>query len=206
MIRPSDGISSISLLEVCMNRCKQLVSLTLALVLAVCSCTACEIAKPVPDLETVLRYSEEEMQTLATTVDEQTLRKNWGDPQTAGNLRLWPVPLAGGTEFVVAFVEDGKLILLYTSVILFVTVVREGYCLFGWNEYSTNRGDLAIMPKQDAFGNEITYEVGDLFVFQFDGMIMESYPAQMGAPYSAMWMDHLSEEEIEALAAEIVFP
>ena len=84
--------------------------------------------------------------------------------------------------------------------------IADGYCLYGFNDYSTNCGDLAYMPTQDVFGNPLECEVGDAFVFQFDGIIMETYPAQLNLPYSATLMGQLPEEDVNELVAQIVLP
>lgn len=164
----------------------------------------------IPDVETVSRYSDEELRTLAETVDEQSLIDSWGNPQIANNERLWPVELTGGTKYMVAYVEDGKVISLIFSNTMFINVVmvqeNVTYCTYGWDNYSSNPGQLAFMPTQDIFGNEINCEVGDQIIFETDGMVAETYPAQLRDPYSVRVMGHLSEDEVAEIASGIVLP
>ena len=191
-----------------MKRMSKITSLVLVFSLML-SLVACG-TKHIPDAETVSMYSEEELRDFANTVDEQTLVKNWGEPLSAGNERLWPVEPDGGTKYMVAYVEDGKVISLTYSKTLFINVVmsQDGitYCTFGWDQYSSAPGNLAFMPTQDIFGNAINCDVGDQIIFETDGMVAESYPAQLSAPYSVRVMGHLTDEEVEAIASGIVLP
>ncbi len=190
-----------------MNRIIKIISLVLVFAVII-SVTAC--GKRVPDAETVSRYSQEELNNFVKTVDEQTLIKNWGEPLTADSQRLWPIELDGETKYLVAYVEDGKITSLYMSEILFINVVLDQggvkYCTFGWDKYSTDPSSIAFMPIKDIFGNEITCEIGDQIIFEFDGRIMESYPAQIPPPYSYRIMGHLSEEEVNAITEQIQLP
>ena len=190
-----------------MNRIVKTISLVLVFAI-ILSVTAC--GKRIPDVETVSRYSREELEDFAKTVDEQSLVKNWGEPKVANNERLWPIELDGQTKYMVAYVEDGKIILLYMSEILFINVVLDQggvkYCTFGWDKYSSDPSSIAFMPTKDIFGNEISCEVGDQIIFEFDGRIMETYPAQIPLPYSYRVMGHLTEDEVQAIAEQIRLP
>lgn len=192
-----------------MKKSVTVISLVLMATIAICSLSACK-NKKLPELESVLRYSDEELNRLAANIDEQTLIDNWGKPETVNARRIWRVPLDGGTKFIVAYVENGKVINLDTSFNLFVTVVAidngTAYCLTGWDDYSTDVSSLTFMPSRDIFGNEITCKVGAQFTFEFDGMIMETYPAQLNPPYSATLRGHLSDEDTKALTEKIVLP
>lgn len=185
-----------------MNRSTRIIS-ALLIVVMMFSLAACKKNK-IPDVETVSRYSEDELRNLADTVDEQTLIDCWGEPQIVNHERLWPVELSGGTKYMVAYIEDGKVISLYFSTTMFINVVlvKEGvtYCTFGRDSYSSDSANLAFMPTQDIFGNEIVCEVGDQIIFETDGMVMETYPAQIPPPYSVRLMGHLSDEEMAEMA------
>ncbi|MBR2751709.1 MAG: hypothetical protein IKG93_01625 [Clostridiales bacterium] len=188
---------------------RKITSLVLVFVF-VFSFTACK-KTDVPELDRILNYSVEQFDDLASSVDEKDLIKAWGEPQALGSRRFWRISVEGETtKFVVAWVENGNVTSIHVSKPLFINVaaIENGvaYCVFGWNYYSTDAANLAFMPTQDCFGNEIACEVGDQFIFQFDGMIMESYPAQINAPYSAVRMGHLSDEEISEMASNIVLP
>ena len=163
--------------------------------------------KSIPDVETVSRYSEEELRDLAAKTDENALISSWGDPLVAGSERLWPVDLSGQTIYVVAFIENGRIISLNVSKTLFINVVMEQngvmYCTFGWNKYSADAANLAFMPSEDCFGNKIECAVGDQILFETDGMVAESYPAQLSKPYSVRVMGHLPDEEVQAIASAI---
>ena len=157
----------------------------------------------IPDLESASRYSEEELRKLSEETDEQTLMKNWGEPHIVNNERLWSVELTGETKYMVAYVENGKIISLTLSKTMFITVVRVEagvtYCTYGWDDYSSDSSYLAFMPTQDIFGNAINCEVGDQILFETDGMVAETYPAQLAYPYSFRVMGHLSDEELQEL-------
>ena len=155
----------------------------------------------IPDLERASSYSEEELRQLSEETDEQTLIKNWGEPQIANNERLWSVEFDCGTKYMVAYVENGMIISLTLSKTMFITVVRieagVTYCTFGWDDYSSDSSYLAFMPTQDIFGNTINCEVGDQILFETDGMVAETYPAQLAYPYTVRVMGHLSDEELQ---------
>ena len=142
--------------------------------------SACKSKIMIPEVEVVSQYSDEKLQEFASKVDEQKLIDGWGEPQVVDIRRFWPVPLTGATEYLVAYVENGEITSLYKSYYLYVTVVADNLCLYGWDNYSSYDGNLAYMPTQDVFGNAIEYVAGDMFMFQFDGLIMETYPAQLG--------------------------
>lgn len=190
-----------------MNRIVKTISLVLvfAFILSVSAC-----GKRILDVETVSRYSQEELSDFAKAVDEQTLIKSWGEPKIAKNERLWPVDLEGETIFMVAYVENGKIVSLYKSEMLFANVVLDKagikYCTFGWDNYSSDPNSIAFMPTKDVFGNEITCEVGDQIIMETDGRIMETYPAQIPLPYSYKVMGHLSEEEVQKIAEQVRLP
>lgn len=179
--------------------------LLFAVIISVTSCS-----KSIPDVETVSRYSLEELDNFAKNVDEQTLIKNWGEPKIANNERFWPVDLSGETKYVVAYVENGKIISIYKSEMLFINVVLDNagikYCTYGWNDYSSDPNSIAFMPAKDIFGNEITCEVGDQILLETDGRIMETYPAQIPLPYAYKVMGHLSDEEVQDIAGQIHLP
>ena len=59
------------------------------------------------------------------------------------------------------------------------------------------------MPSEDCFGNKIECAVGDQILFETDGMVAESYPAQLSKPYSVRVMGHLPDEEVQAIASAI---
>lgn len=184
-------------------------AISLILVFAfIFSVTAC--GKHIPDVDTVSRYSQEELIDFAKTVDEKTLIKFWGEPIIANNERLWQLDVTGGTKYMVAYVEDGKIISMYKSETMFINVVLDNagikYCTYGWNNYSSDPNSIAFMPTKDIFGNEITCEVGDQILLETDGRVMETYPAQIPLPYSYTVMGHLSEEEVREIADQIRLP
>ena len=185
---------------------KKVLSILLSLVMVMTCIAACGKTK-LPDLESVSRYSDEQLIELSKTVDEEALIKSWGEPQSINNERLWSVDLTGETKYVVAYVENGEVISLNISKLMYITVI-EGengvmYCLFDWNDYTTDISKLAFMPTQDRFGNDIIFEAGDQILFETDGMVAESYPAQLSAPYSYRIMGHLSDSEVADIVANI---
>ena len=190
-----------------MNRIVKTISLILVFAI-IFSVTAC--GKRIPDVDTVSQYTEEELKNFASTVDEQTLIKSWGEPIVANNERLWQLDVTGGIKYLVAYVEDGKVISIYKSETMFINVVLDNagikYCTFGWDNYSSDPNSIAFMPTKDIFGNEITCEVGDQIIMETDGRIMETYPAQIPLPYSYKVMGHLTEDEVQAIAEQIRLP
>ena len=188
---------------------KKTISVFLILTFVVLSFTACGKTK-LPDVDAVARYSDEQLWDLAKTVDEKTLIKTWGEPIVINNERLWPLDLTGQEKYMVAYIEDGKVISLNVSKTMFITVVKGEngvmYCTFGWNDYSTDVTNLAFMPTQDRYGNAISCEDGEQILFESDGLVAETYPAQLAPPYSFRIMGHLSDSEIEAIASSIVMP
>ncbi len=188
---------------------KKILSLIIILAVVMSFVTACGKNK-LPDVNTVSQYSDEQLWDLAKTVDEKTLIDSWGEPTVINNERLWPLDLTGQEKYMVAYIEDGKVISLNVSKTMFITVIEGDnglmYCTFGWNDYSTDAANLAFMPTQDRFGNAIACEKGDQILFESDGMVAETYPAQLASPYSFRIMGHLSESEIEAIADSIKLP
>ena len=190
-----------------MNKFIKIISLALVFAI-IFSVTACN--KRIPDVDTVARYSLDELDDFAKTVDEQTLIKNWGEPVIANNERLWPLDITGGTKYMVAYVENGKVVSLYKSETMFINVVLDNtgikYCTYGWDNYSSDPYSIAFMPTKDIFGNEITCEVGDQIILETDGRVMETFPAQIPLPYAYQIMGHLSDKEIQEIAGQIVLP
>lgn len=188
---------------------RKALSLIIILAAVMSFVTACGKNK-LPDVDTVSQYSDEQLWDLAKTVDEKTLISSWGEPTVIDNERLWPLDLTGQEKYMVAYIEDGKVISLNVSKTMFITAVKGEngvmYCTFGWNDYSTDVANLAFMPTQDRFGNAISCESGDQILFESDGMVAETYPAQLASPYSFRIMGHLSESEVEAIADSIKLP
>lgn len=184
-----------------------LLALTLAAI--ICSFTACG-TKNIPSLEDVSRYSEEELQQFANTVNEKSFIKSWGEPEIVNGQRIWTAPLDGGCKYITVWIENGKVTSLAVSQSLFVTVVdSQETAVFGlvdYNNYTKDTSTMTFLPDYDFFGNKIHYEIGDLFYFEFDGMIMETYPAQINYPYSATLMGHLTDDEINELIEKVVLP
>ena len=163
-----------------------------------------------PNVEIVSQYSDVELRNLADSADEKTLIEDWGKPIIAGNERLWPVELDGQTKYIVAYVENGDVISVNVSKTIFITVVMEQngvmYCTFGWDNYSSDGRNLAFIPNEDCFGNKIECTVGDQILFETDGMVAESYPAQLSKPYSVRIMGQLSGTEVQEIADRIQLP
>ncbi len=191
-----------------MSKVLKIISITIVVLTLMVVGVGCK--KSIPDVETVSRYSEEELRDLAAKTDENALISNWGDPLVAGSERLWPVELEGQTIYVVAFVEDGKIISLNVSKTMFINVIQGQngvmYCTFGWDNYTSDTVNLAFMPTEDCFGNKIECEVGDQIIFETDGMVAESYPAHLSNPYSVRIMGHLSDKEVQEISEQIQLP
>lgn len=176
-------------------------SVVLCVLVAICFLTSRITKITIPGIEEFSRQTQEEIYSFAEQVGEKDLIKAWGNPLVAGNERLWPVELTGETKYIVAYVENGKMISLHKSVLLFVTIVekKEGvsYCTVDFNGYTSDRSKLCVMPKEDIFGNVIECEVGDMMLFESNGIIMETYPAQLYNPYSVRKMGKINQAETE---------
>ena len=176
---------------------------------AVFSLAACGSGK-VPTAEEFLNYTMEEELEFAADTSAKALLDKWGEPQIVNQQRIWTVPLDGETKYISAWFDGDKVISVHASDILYVTVAavkaNVAYCLTGWEDYSTDIGNLTFMPPRTCFGEEIVCEPGDQFIFEFDGLIMEGYPAQLNAPYSATRTGRLTDAEIKTLADAIVWP
>lgn len=188
---------------------KRVLSVSIALVIVMTCISACSKTK-LPNLESASRYSDEQLDRIVQTVDENDLIKAWGEPSVVDNERLWTLDLTGQTKYMVAYIGNGKVISLNVSQILFINVVEEEnsvlYCIFDWNNYSTDARNLAFMPTQDRFGNALSCEVGDQILFESNGMVAETHPAQLAALYSYTIMGHLSDSEISDIAMNIELP
>lgn len=168
---------------------KKSIFLMFCLVLCICV-TACKKEESkVPDIEEFATQKDKDaaMEKLIG-IDEKTFIEKWGEPEVIDGNSLWEVPLDGETKYVCARFENGELVTVRTSDILYlvVTEVNEGwmYCLADFYDYSYDFSHLTTCTMTDVFGNTITPEVGDMYMLEFDGMIMESYPAQLHTPYS----------------------
>ena len=64
-----------------------IISLVLMTTIAICSLTTCK-NKKLPELESVLKYSDEELNRLVANIDERTLIDNWGKPETVNYRRI----------------------------------------------------------------------------------------------------------------------
>lgn len=181
-----------------------LISFCIAVILTTSACNVVKI--PLPD-EFIESTSYEDWVDLAGTADEKALVKAWGEPERVGSLCLWPIALDGGVRYITATVEDGDVISVSPSFPLFVIVAEKSdhavYCFVDPHDHVIDSGKVAFMPAQDIFGNAIECETGDVFYFEFDGMIMESYPCKLNAPYSAVKMGKASDEELDLIAKEM---
>lgn len=157
----------------------------------------------IPKADKAINFTDEEFQTLASTASEEDLKDSWGEPKQVKNERLWPVEQNGDTRYLVAWIENGKPISIHSSKKLYITIVADGFCIFGWDGFSTDKTNLSFMPEKDIFGNEIKAEPGDQLIFESDGMVFESYPAQLGAPYEVRHKGSLTDEEFRSIDVEL---
>ena len=157
----------------------------------------------IPEASKAINFTDEEFQTLAASATEKDLTDRWGEPKQVKNERLWPVEENGETRYLVSWIENGKPISIHSSKKLYVTIVADGFCIFGWDGFSTDKTNLSFMPEKDIFGNEIKAEPGDQLIFESDGMVFESYPAQLGAPYEVRHKGSLTDEELRSIDVEL---
>jgi len=162
--------------------------------------SACSDSK-LPPVEQLSAYSEEALQSLVEQIKEADLVKAWGEPQTAGYLRLWPMVLDGENKYLVACVENDQVIDLFVSRPLFITVAESGergdFGLVSFNGFEVEGINLCFLPSEDVFGNALSYRAGDLLLFESDGCIMETYPCQLSSPYSVTLQGQASQADME---------
>lgn len=90
---------------------------------------------------------------------------------------------------------------------MYITVAAKkdnvAYCFVGKDDYSFENTTFCTMPVEDTSGNKIECEVGDLFVFESDGLIKETYPSQLSKPYSATKMAYADEEQMKLIEEQV---
>ena len=184
---------------------KNITAIVLTLIFSILIFASCKNNK-VPEAEMALDFTDEQFQTLAAAVSEEDLKDSWGEPKEVKNERLWAIEQNGEIRYLVAWIENGKPISIHASKKLYITVVADGFCIFGWDDFSDDPKNLSFMPEKDYLGNEIKAAPGDKFIFESDGMVFESYPAQLGDPYSFKQADILTDEELETISSKIELP
>ena len=160
----------------------------------------------IPTPQKALNYTDDQFRTLATARTEKDLTDSWGEPKTVGNERFWQVEQNGETRFLVAYIENGQVISIHSSKKFYITKIDSTLCTYGWNDYNEDNRQVAYMPTKDKFGNDIQAQPGDKFIFESDGMVFESYPAQLGDPYSVTSTGKFSDEKLKQITSNIEFP
>ncbi len=155
---------------------KLLILLLLAAVLAFSAC-----GSAVPGIDTVIAAEEPWPQEYAG-LDRADLAKKWGAPKTAEESRdIWEKD----GKFVVVSYENGKVVSVNRSSTLRAKVIE----LQGGGSLMTPcEGQWELNSANKIFFNpewlSEPVEVGDILVMEYNGMIMETYPAQIARPYS----------------------
>lgn len=132
----------------------------------------------------------------------------WGEPDsTYGVEQIWKIEDGEDTRFVAVAVSDDEVTSVCCSQPLYVTICGDtSYAFYSYNEDDMKLAALIYCPKEDIFGNSFEPVRGDRYVFQSNGMIMETYPGQINLPYSFKKIGHLSEAEMEWWESASSFP
>ena len=212
-------------MKIKMNR---LVTLSLMAVMSMCICTSCvkhvdvdaetlsgkeaendTSSKKIkfPSLEEVSSYSFDQMIELSKNLDENTLLQAWGEPFSTGGQRIWKLSQDGISKYVEAFVQDGKVLSLNGSVPMYAVVAKkhggETYCYLDWNDYIIDAGKLCHLPRSDAYGNPVDYEVGDRLLVQSNGIIVETYPGDIANPYEVIQQGKVSDDDLKRIESSM---
>ena len=154
----------------------------------------------IPDPQTVISYSESDIDSFISSIDEQKLIENWGEPLKVNQalFKVWPVEYGDQIKYLVAQSCQGEITALSLSEKMDVTVVDDGFCILS-NNYVCH-----WMPTEDAFGNKIEFKAGDKLVFETFGDI-SSYPysVHVESPFAYKVVGHLSGEELDKLREDI---
>ena len=160
-----------------------------------------------PSLEEVSSYSFDQMIELSKDLDENTLLQAWGEPFSTGGQRIWKLSQDGISKYVEAFVQDGKVLSLNSSVPMYAVVAKkhggETYCYLDRNDYTIDAGKLCHLPRSDAYGNPVDYEVGDRLLVQSNGIIVETYPGDIANPYEVIQQGKVSDDDLKRIESSM---
>ena len=157
----------------------------------------------IPSLQEIASYTYDQLIDLSRKVDENMLKEAWGEPYISDFQRVWKYELDGDTGYVEADVLEGKVESLNHSVPMYAVVVKKQngvtYCFLDWSDYIIDKKKLCFMPEADLYGNAIECEVGDRVLLKCNGIVMESYPAQINLPYEAVPTGRVTEDELNKI-------
>lgn len=153
--------------------------------------------------EEIIKLDDPFIQEMAG-IDRGDFIKSWGEPfATVGNTDVWEEVLTGENKYIaVTYDETQKSVCVNRSYPLFVIVIDEerNLGLFSDNGFEKiNAGDMFFIPADDYFGNAIDIKNGDKLFFEYSGLVMETYPAQIAAPYSSCKLGTASDEEMKQI-------
>lgn len=137
-----------------------------------------------------------------TGIERKKLRKVWDEPFfTVGNQDIWEETADGENIYIAAtYDEQDKVVVVNRSYPLYVVVadVSEGRRLgiFSNADYAIESGNLFFIPDKDIQGREIPLAVGDRLYFAYSGLVMETFPAQISAPYAFEKTGVVTDEEM----------
>ena len=159
---------------------KKLVAAILITVLGLglCACGGPEI----PDMAEVIE-SGEVFYDAGVGLPRDRLNSAWGVPvETSEDVDLWEMD----GKYVSAYYENGEVVNMGVSSTMRAKIVEfQGElaliepCEGQWELNSADRIFFSI----DWIPEGKTAAVGDILVIEYDGMIMETYPAQIHRPY-----------------------
>ena len=143
----------------------------------------------VPALKEMTEMDREQVYELLNGKSLSSVKKKWGDPvKDSGDICVWK----SGDRYVEVGYESGKILSCSVSTTLIATVTEiSGDTLIvcpSEPEWTVRSADKIFVYKQwFSEADAAKIEVGTVIGAEFDGTLMETYPAQIGQPY-AIWI------------------
>lgn len=142
-------------------------------------------------------------------IEEKKLIKVWGEPfydrgialYDQGPEKVWLIEHEKETRFITVRFEDEKILTVNTSFPMNAVIMENDgtsmYLSMTGPDHTIDMGTLTTCPSIDYFGEDMKLEPGMKVRFQYSGLVMESYPAQIGPVYSVEILSMPTEEEMQ---------
>ncbi len=154
----------------------------------------------IPAKEDLLKENDPFPQEL-TGAKKTALRKKWGTPvYENGNTDIWEYNDGREIRYILAkYGDNGKAASVNVSQKLFAVLAEDGedtfYLISTDENFKGDIGNLISCSKKDAFGNTLDIKPGSCVVFQYSGVVMESYPAQIAPVFNMIVLKEGSKKE-----------